>query len=61
MPEIQLLMPKYLGTLENIHTAMQVSRKFGNSLENLDDFWLKYQLPDSLKIFLSYENLLDRL
>ena len=37
-------MPKYLDTLANIYTAMQVSRKFGNSFENLDNFLLKYQL-----------------
>ena len=34
---------------------MQVSRKFGNSLENLNDFILKYQLPDSLTIFLIWK------
>ena len=52
---LQLIMPKYLDTLENIYTAMQVSRKLGNSLENLDDFWLKYHLPDSLKTFLVWK------
>ena len=42
-------------TLANIYTAMQVSRKLGNLIKYLDDFWLKYLLTDSLKIFLIWK------
>ena len=38
MPLIQLIMPKYLDTITNMYTDVQVSRKLGNSLENLEGF-----------------------
>ena len=38
MSLLQLIMPKYLDTLENIYADMRVSRKLGNYLKHLDDF-----------------------
>jgi hypothetical protein len=38
MPLIQLIMPKYLDTITNMYAVVQVSRKLGNSLENLEGF-----------------------
>ena len=34
-------MPKYIDTQANIHTAIQVSRTFGNYLEYVDGFFME--------------------